>query len=439
MIDIALNTLRTLAFVLTQPMMAVFLLILAVGLYIQNRKISIMQQMIIGEPLSSPFELTISQLVIGILAGIFISLALTFLGVIFSENSPIGILFLISFLFMTFETKYTGFAYSAAVLAFLSLTLDLVSGAFNGATVNLAGISINMSAVNIFKVDIVSLMTLVGVLYIADGLLIMLDGKTGSIPVFTNRGGKIIGGFALKRYWMVPLVVLLLINNSSLSASADLIATPNWWPIVKTSIPVDVLEKSLLTLMPFFGVFGFSTVTFSRGKSEKVIVTGLSYFTYGLILTVTAQFAGNNILSQIIMIIFSVAAYEIIIKIEEYFELIKEPKYISDDEGIMVLAVAPDSSAFKMGIKSGDKLVEINNQKIETEKDLFSGLEMKNFIWIKVKREKGNYEELNYNRLNTGKKFGIVFVPKIIPSDSVVVKLRNQKAEGLFNKFNKKK
>jgi PDZ domain len=439
LINIALNTLRILAYFLTQPMIVVFFLILAVGLYMQNRRITVMQQMIIGEQLNSAFELTLSQIVIGLLAGIFLSLAATFLGVMFNENSPLGILFLISIVFMIIQTKYAGFAYSGAVIGMCSVILTLVSQAFNGAVVNFAGININMSTINIFKIDIASLMTLVGLIHIVEGILIVLDGKAGSIPVFTNRGGRIIGGFAFRRYWMFPVVILIMYSSAGPEVTGNLISTPSWWPIVKASVPLDIIQKAVLYLAPFFGICGFSNITFSRGKSEKVLVTGSAYIVYGILLTIFSQFADTDILSQILVIIFSVAAFEFMIRSEEYMELTKKPKFISDDEGIMILAVAPNSPAEEMGIKSGDKLVEINNEKIETEKDILSGLDMRSFIWIKVKREKGNYEELSYNRMNSGKKFGIVFVPKTIPSDSMVIKFNDRSGPGgFFDGFNKK-
>ena len=40
------------------------------------------------------------------------------------------------------------------------------------------------------NVDILSLMTFVGVMYILEGLLIIVDGNRGAIPVFTKKRTK---------------------------------------------------------------------------------------------------------------------------------------------------------------------------------------------------------------------------------------------------------
>ena len=58
-------------------------------------------------------------------------------------------------------------------------------------------------------------MTLVGVLHIIEGSLVMIDGSRGAIPVFTNRDNKIIGGFALKRYWALPIAILILLSATT--------------------------------------------------------------------------------------------------------------------------------------------------------------------------------------------------------------------------------
>ena len=67
--DIVVHTLRTVASAIVDPSNAFILIMIALIFYNKNKKIAIMQKMIMGESLDSPFELTISQIVIGIIAG----------------------------------------------------------------------------------------------------------------------------------------------------------------------------------------------------------------------------------------------------------------------------------------------------------------------------------------------------------------------------------
>ena len=52
----------------------------------------------------------------------------------------------------------------------------------------------------------------------------MIDGDRGAVPVFTNRDGKILGGYALKRYWVLPIAIMIAftMNDSSLDYITNL-------------------------------------------------------------------------------------------------------------------------------------------------------------------------------------------------------------------------
>ncbi len=193
--EIAIHTLRAVAFAIVDPSNAFILIMIALIFYNKNKKIAAMQKMIMGESLDSPFELTISQIVIGIFAGAIASLIFTFLGLVFDENSNIYLLFMVSLFFMAFKPRFICFSYSGAVLGIASLLFKYAASV------------LHMPQLDIINIDILTLMTLVGILHIIEGSLVMIDGSRGAIPVFTNRDDKIIGGFALKRYWALPIAI----------------------------------------------------------------------------------------------------------------------------------------------------------------------------------------------------------------------------------------
>ncbi len=74
----------------------IVLLLLSLILYRKNRKTIIMQKMIIGQKVTTAFELTISEVVLGIFAGTAASLIMSYLGIFFREDSAIYLIFLIS-------------------------------------------------------------------------------------------------------------------------------------------------------------------------------------------------------------------------------------------------------------------------------------------------------------------------------------------------------
>ena len=113
--ELILYTLRSLSCVVVQPSLIVLLLIMGIGFYLKNKKLTTLQKMIIGEELTSPLELTLSQIVLGVLAGILCSIVFTVLGVTFTETSGIQLLFLLSIILMFIRPRFVCFSYSGAI------------------------------------------------------------------------------------------------------------------------------------------------------------------------------------------------------------------------------------------------------------------------------------------------------------------------------------
>ncbi|MBW9155595.1 PDZ domain-containing protein [Clostridium tagluense] len=423
--DIAIHTLRAVAYAIVDPSNAFILIMIGLIFYNKNKKISVMQRMIMGESLDSPFELTISQIVIGIIAGALASLLFTFLGLVFDENSNIYLLFMLSLFFMAFKPRFICFSYSGAVLGITSLVFKY------------AAIMLHMPKLDFINVDILTLMTLVGVLHIVEGSLVMIDGSRGAIPVFTNRDNKIIGGFALKRYWALPISILILLS----SQTSDLVAgqslmTPQWMPAIRGAIASKILEKSIIASIALYGVIGYSSITFTKSKGKKTLFSGALIMGYGVLLTAISQLAVFGVAVQIFILIFAAALHEAMLQLEKHLELTLKPKFVSGDEGIMVLEVAPKSPAFEMGIQSGDLIVQINDKKIEAEEEILH-IVKGNFrsLFLKIKKPSGELKDMSYTNVAGNKRLGIVIVPRELPKDNSVVKMDDESFKDVLDKM----
>lgn len=423
--NIAIYTMRAIAELLTEPLSLFMLFILATILYNQNKKISNMQKMIIGQKIDSAFELTISQIVIGIFAGALVSIALSYIGVVFYENSMIYLVFFISMLFMFIDPRYVCFSYSGAVLGMTSFLLTEASKL------------LNIPNMDPFKIDIAALMSMVAIFHLMEGILVMVDGKRGAIPVFTNKDDKIVGGFVFKRYWAVPIALLFLVTSKGLIDSSTVsIPTPNWWPLIKGSISSKVLKTAVVSMIPFYGILGYSSTTFTKSKQEKSISSGLYLIGYGAILLAISQLIVFGVIFKILVLIFAPFGHELMLNYQKHREINDKPKYVSDGEGIMVLEVCPNSTARDMKIKSGDTILEINSNVICSEQDLLINLQNSTrLLAIKVKRENGNIEEMDNKEYNRQRKLGIVYVPKKIPGNSQVVKINESRFKGVLDKI----
>lgn len=423
--NVAIYTLRSVAYAIIDPSLVIVLIILGIIFYNQNRKTTIMQKMIIGERLHSPLELTLSQLVIGIIAGSIGSLIFSYLGIMFPENSGIEFLFIVSMFLMLFRPRFFCFAYSGSILAAINLLVSYIYKSQGMA-----------SPLNI---DMVSLFTLIGVLHIIEGVLVMIDGDKGAIPIFTTRGNKIIGGFAFKRYWALPVAIFIMyLSKDNLSGGLVSVNIPDWWPILKSTKTMDLIKNAVLAMIPFYGILGYSSVTFTKNKSMKALHSGINIVIFGVLLTAVAQLGRIGIVGEVIVMVFSPAAHELMLYLQRNFEYKADPKFISDEEGLMVLEVAPQSPAYKAGIKSGDKLVEINGMEIASEASVYEVLkENLNNVIFKIKDYKGNFKELTLSRRGS-ERLGLVLVPKNLPKENQVVKFDQDNFKEVLDNLKRK-
>ena len=355
--DLVIYTLRNVAGAIIVPPLVFILIALAVILYLKNKKIVTMQKLILGGSVNSSIELTLSQLVLGILGGAIGSLILTSLGVVFSLNSGISYLFIISIFLMIIKPRLICFSYSGAILGIISILIKFVSE-----------IAPTVVSNQILNVDVLNLMVFVGVFHIIEGILVMIDGDRGSVPIFTNRDGKILGGYALKRYWVLPIAIMMAVamNNSSANFVTEYIENPNWWPLIKSPSGLSLIATSVLSIFPFYAVLGYSSITFTRSKREKALSSGIHILIYGIVLTCVAQIAQFGILGEIVVVLFAPFAHELMLKLQTKGEEKREPKFVSDEEGLIILEISPNSQVKEFGVNIESKLLSINNKNIRT-------------------------------------------------------------------------
>lgn len=423
--ELVLYTLRNVAGAIITPPLVFVLITLTVILYLKNKKIVSMQKMILGGSVNSSVELTLSQLVLGILGGTLGSIILTSLGVVFSSNSGIAYLFIISIFLMFINQRFICFSYSGAILGAVSILIKLGSEFAPEIISN-----------EILNIDILYLMIFVGVFHIIEGILVMIDGDRGAVPIFTNRDGKIIGGYALKRYWVLPVAIMIavLINNSSMDYVTEYIENPIWWPLIKSSTGLSLISSSVISIFPFYAVLGYSSITFTRSKREKALSSGIHILLYGIALTIMSQVARFGIWGEVIVLCFAPVAHEFMLRLQAKSEIKREPRFVSDEEGLMILEISPNSKVKDFGITIENKLLSINNVNINSEAEAYSIIKTNlNNAVLKIKDSQGVIKEIRF-RHNRNMRLGMLLVPRNIEKDEIV-QIKDNSFKDVFNKI----
>lgn len=425
--SILLDTIRAVSYAIVQLPFVLFLIVVSIVFYRKNKRVVNMQKMIMGRPHISALELTLPQIALGIIGGFVASLLFSVLGIVFNENSYIELIFIISILLMFVKPRFICFSYSGAILGIIAVLINLISN-----------LRVSQNNLPIIMLDLYSLVALVGIMHIIEGLLIIFDGHRGAIPVFTTKNNKIVGGFALKKNWVIPLAILFTQQNSFNNMFVYISQKPSWWSWLGSRDSV-ITSVAFIGFSVIYAAIGYSSITFTKSKTEKALSSGVFVFGYGALLLTGGLVFKNYYYAEALIIILMPVLHELMIKIQQNIEANGKPKY-SSNNGLMILDVAQDSPAFEMGIKSGDVLIEVNDNKINSEKDFreqFS--QVGNFIWLKVKNVKGQIKELNYNKLNKATGLGIVIVPTGIEQEGKIVAFDNEKFNEILEKIKKKK
>lgn len=403
--ELILYTLRTVAYAIIEPMHILMLVVLGIMFYLKNKRITIMQKMTIGESINSPLELTLSQISLGIIGGVIVSLMMSSLGIIFNENSGIEIMFMISILLLFIKKRFICFSYSGAVLGMISILSGILSNITN-----------TESYIN---VNILSLMTFVGIMHVVEGVLVIFDGGRGAIPVFSNRNDKIVGGFAYNRYWALPVAIFIAFSGSISSVTTSVVDTPNWWPIINRAETLLILSTAIIGAIPLYGVIGYNSVSFTKDKIKKPIYSGVGILIYGVLLTLIAQVSQFGVVGQIVVIAFAPLGHEIMIRIQNKIEEAGKYIYVTDNDGVSVLEVSPTSPAYEAGIRRGDKIIEVNNVKTVSEVEIFKIVrDSIEEISVKIRRISG--EMLDLTIIPKNKRLGLLLVPKMVKVDDAL-------------------
>ena len=418
--DLIVHSLKSVATAIIEPMHLIMLVIFGVIFYFKNVRIVSIQKMTLGEGINTPLELTLSQIILGILAGAIGSIILSILGVTFSENSGIEFILMISILSLFYKKKYISYAYSAAILATIGIILNIIS--------NTIGVKL------LLDINVVSLISFVGVIYILEGLLIMFDGSRGAIPVFTKKEDKIVGGFSFSRYWPMPIAILMIFSNSAPGGESIYSNLASWWPIINRESTLALITTAMIASIPIYGILGYSNVTFTQEKKTKSLRCGITIALYGLSVVLVTQLANINILGQIVSIIYAPLVFELIMRYEYRVEKKGKFLYVSDDEGIMVLEVTPNSPAYEVGIIRGDKIIEINGQSIKSEVDILK-IARESIFKVPVKIKNNSGQVLEYIIQPRNKRLGMLLVPRLVKREDIF----EIKADDLKNIINELK
>lgn len=401
----------------------ILILLLVMSQY--KNMVSIQKQMYGGRVRTRLRDFVATSILAGLLAGLGGSILITVLGVTFLKVTGLVTVIIFSLLLMFFvNPRYVCLSYSGGILSVISL---LLIGFVNNGWLNKNDAIIKFIQTRL-DIDVSALMIIVAIMHLIEAVLMWIDGHRGAVPVFVKHKGKLVGGFVMQRLWIIPILFLIMANSTA--SVGQTVATPHWWPLF---VPQNALKSSIFTCIPLLAMLGYSDFSISTPVVQKVRRSSIELFVFSIVLLVLALGSYKLYILKYVAALFAPIAHEVIVLYERYKESSGIPLWDFKEDGVMVVDTIPASPAEKIGIKSGDKLVGINNNPVKTIEDVLTIMSNYfNYMWIDVINVKGEKRIIEFaNYQGRIKELGIITVPR----DDENVIFVEAKNSNLFNKF----
>lgn len=347
------------------PLAAGLLLAVLWLVWLQYRRIAAMEAQLFGAIKNAPLRQLGDSLVHGVLAGTTVSLVGLWAGVVIVQPegaTPVWLLLWpVALVLSLLHPRFLCFSYATTVVGVASLLFGWP------------------------RADIPSLVALVGLLHLAEALLIWTGGAGAATPVTVRtRAGDVVGAFQLQRYWPVPLVLPVALLMSAAPPGASPLDMPGWWPLVKPDPSLANPAATLaLDLVPIVVAMGYGDLAVTALPGERVRRSAGWLALYSLVLLVLAGLASRSRLLLWAATLFSALGHEYLALGMARRELQGTPRFTRPWRGVGVLDVLPGSPAALAGLRTGDVILQVSGRPVNSREDLEQAIaESPAWFWL---------------------------------------------------------
>lgn len=370
-VEITPEILKTMAAVFTEPqILQLFLLVVAI-VALQYYRIGKVRERFFGLKPRGVWRDVLWATGFGLLGGLLASYLMVFVGLTLSGS---GLMYLwpLAILLMFIDARFLCFAYAGGILALSSLVFGWPA------------------------ISVPQVLGLVAILHFVEAFLILISGHLGAMPTFVkNAEGTVVGGFALQKFWPIPLVAMVVVGHSSGPTGG--ISMPDWWPLIRGGLGANV-DNIIYGLMPVVAGLGYGDLAVARTPRQKGRISALILGAYSLLLLGLAVLADQRPLMGVVAALFSPLGHELVIYIGKRMETGKSI-YQPAGQGVRVLDVIPGYPAWQAGLRSGDIIMEVNGMAVSSRRGLEFALGVYNQVqltYYSVKDQQVYREGIDY-------------------------------------------
>jgi hypothetical protein len=343
-------------------------------IFLQYRRLVITERRLFHVRITSPGRETLLALGYGAAGGVAASILLLVLGVALS-SVDVAALWIVSAVLALFQSRFLSASYAAGLLGILSFIARFIpAGESSGFLFQVAEWLRSIHAP--------SLLALVAVLHLVEGVLLRRSAEQGFSPAFVaGKRGQIIGAYQIRKFWFFPLVLLF---SGEPAGRYELTALSSWWPWFYGG-------TAALGLLPFPAAISYTDLAVSSVPQERVRRAAKPVFLYGIGLLLLAYAAKYWMPAGLLASIVALTAPEWMRLYSKLKQRTAVPFYVKLNKGVRVLAVIPGSPADEMEIVTGDIITRVNGNDVNAIEDIYPALQQQSaFCKMEVINREGH-------------------------------------------------
>jgi hypothetical protein len=247
---------------------------------------------------------------------------------------------------------------------------------------------------------LVSLAFLLGLLLVAEGILIGRKGALYSSPtLIRSRRGLQVGAHYVKKAWVLPILLLL--------PSGELTSPFEWWPVIQIGA-----ETYSFVLVPFF--IGFEHRLHSTLPQIVLSTLGKRIIVVASLVFLLAIVAIWYPFMAIVAVAVGMLGREVLAYLVRAKEQQSPSFFVPQTNGVKILGVIPNTPASKMGLSIGEVVRKVNGIDVHNERSFYEALQ-KNRAYCKLEVYDTNQQvRFVQGALYEGDhhELGLLFVPE---------------------------
>ncbi len=340
--------------------------------YLQYRRQAATEEKLFGRSINRVGKQMITSVGLGMVGGFGASAILVFMGLSLEQ---IGLYFIwpVALLLLLINPRYLCFSYAGGIVASMVLL-------FRYAFLPLfPALSENVVIESLMRIHIPALLVLIGLLHLAEALLIYFGGHWGSSPIYLKRdNGEVVGAFSLQRFWPLPLVALLV----TVVAEPEIVGVnmPGWWPILQPAFEPGVGESLQFMIVPVAAGLGYGDMVLSSTPRERTAFSAKWLALYSMALLFVA--VGAEYFTPLVLpgVVFAPLGHELLILYGKNKEENRPPRYRQSSPGVTVMMVLPNSPAYDAGLCHDDIILKVNGEPVADNWELLEKIEASYFM-----------------------------------------------------------